>query len=142
MTDEEQRMLAVGRDVVDQMRANGAELDGTDESVWFVHGAIASIADADNAQEAEVKQFAYSVYLADLLAATCAGVATSVAVDDGAITEVVATGAADREEHTLSWVRGAVHAPEADNIVFKYASALLAQGESARGEALLQLLRA
>jgi len=140
MTDE---LLAEAHRLLDWDRSQGAGLDGTDDSIWFVQGMLASMSEDADEEPAEraLRCFAYSVYVAELLAATCADVRVVVDGEGWRVEEVRAVQSnGGPAQFVLSWVTACVADPDADDILFKYAGALRDFGESARAQALLDYL--
>ncbi|GAA5079979.1 hypothetical protein [Nocardia iowensis] len=127
---------------LDWAREHGARLDGTDNSVWFVQGVVESMSvDAEEESSLRaVKCLAYSVYLAELLAATCSGVRCVVDGVGMHLREVFAVRDGAPIQLTLSWIQGGLVDPAANNIVFKFAGALRDFGEPQRAQALLEQL--
>jgi hypothetical protein len=127
MTD----LLDRARSTVDEMRqASAGALDGTDQSVWFVYGALLG-----KGPRAGTDLLAYAVYIADLLATAADSVEVSVEADGNRVREVTATRER-RVQCVLTWVLSCVEDPEADNIVFKYACALRDFGQPERARVL------
>jgi hypothetical protein len=136
-----EELLAEAHRFLDWARRQGARLDGTDESVWFVQGVLASMAD-DTDEEPRlraVKSLAYAVYLAELLASTVPGVRLVVDGEGMHVREVLATGER-ATQFVLSWVLSCLDDPSADNIVFTFAGALRDFGEHGRARALYEQL--
>jgi hypothetical protein len=128
---------------LDWARGQGAPLDGSDASVWFVQGILISMAgDADEEPGLRaVKSLAYAKYLADSLAGSCRDVRTVVARDGLVVRDVLAVRDGGPVQYPLSWVRGCLSDPDADNVVFKYAGALADFGERERAAVLHDQLR-
>jgi hypothetical protein len=130
------QLLAEAHNFLDWARKAGAQLDGTDESVWFVYGAVISMAE-DAEEEASlraVKCLAYSVYLAELLADTCHGVRCVVDGEGMHLRDVRAVNDDGTTQFTLNWVYTCLDDPDADNLVFKFAGALRDFGQRERAE--------
>jgi hypothetical protein len=128
------QLLVEAHQFVDWARAQGAGLDGTDESVVFVYGVVQSMAqdrDEEPTQRA-VKCLAYSVYLAELLADTCQGVRCVVDGEGMRLHDVYAVHESGVTQFTLNWINNCLGDPEADNLIFKYAGALRDFGELER----------
>ncbi len=135
-------LLTEAHKFLDWARAQGAGLDGTDDSIAFVYGILYSMAsDADeDPAERGVKILAYSVYLAELLASTCRGVRCVVDGDGMTLRDVVAVhDESGTMQFTLQWVLGCLEDPVADSIAFKYIGALHDFGESERARYLTAL---
>ena len=127
---------------LDWAREEGAGLDSTDASVWFVQGALQSMAarpDDEDASLRTLKCASYAVYLAETLAATCRDVQALLDEDNDVLREVRAVQG-DRARSTLSWVLKFVEDPTADNVVVKYAEALRDFGEHDRAGVMDQQL--
>ncbi|MEC3917911.1 hypothetical protein [Nocardia sp. CDC160] len=141
MADE---LLAEAHRFLIWARENGADLDGTDESVFFVQGVVESMStDGDEEPSLRaVKLLAYSVYLAEVLAATCPGVTRVVKGEVMHLEDVYAVHENGTVEFTLNWIRSCLDDPEGDNVVFKYAGALRDFGERDRSRALTEMLEA
>jgi hypothetical protein len=137
-----EELLAEAHRFLDWARSQGAGLDGTDESVWFVQGVLASM--AGDTQEAPslraIKTLAYSVYLAELLAGTCTDVRCVVEGEGMHLHDVAAVRADGVTEFTLNWVQKCLEDPDSDNVVFKYSCALGDFGEPDRAAILQQQL--
>jgi hypothetical protein len=128
MTD----LLVRTRTAVEELkRASAGALDGTDESLWFLYGALL---DRDRKRPAS-DLLCYAVYLADLLASAADGVEVAIDAEGNQVREVTATRGT-RVQCVLSWVLRCVDDPAADNIVFKYACALRDFGRAERARAL------
>ncbi len=127
--------LATAHKMLDEMRAEGAGLDGTDESLWFIQGVVSAMARDPSGSDRFQERFAYAVYVAELLASTCDGVRVEVDADVRAVREGGAT------QLVRAWVEQCFRDPNADNIVFKYAGALRDYGEDGRAARLDQQLR-
>jgi hypothetical protein len=127
-------LLAEAHRFLDWAREQGADLDGTDESVWFVQGVLGSMAkDTDEEPSLRaVKSLAYSVYLAELLADTCHGVQCVIDGEGMDLRAVLAVGENGSMQFTLSWVQSCINDPQVDNIGFKFAGALRDFGEEKR----------
>jgi hypothetical protein len=127
---------------LDWAREQGAGLDGTDESIWFVQGILESMAeDADEEPSLRaVKFLAYSVYLAEMLADTCSDVRCAIESEGMGLRDVLAVHEGGSVQFTLSWVQSCVNDPRADNIGFKYAGALRDFGEQERASRIYQQL--
>ncbi|GGN64312.1 hypothetical protein GCM10011579_033590 [Streptomyces albiflavescens] len=128
------QLLAEAHQFLDWAREQGADLDGTDESVWFVQGVLESMAE-DTGEEPSlrvVKCLAYSVYLAELLADTCHDVRRVIDGEGMNLRTVFAIHAGGSTQFPLSWVRSCINDPQADNIAFKFAGALRDFGEEER----------
>lgn len=138
-------MLAEAHRFLDWARENGAQLDGTDESVFFVQGVLQSMAELDEASAdpgmTAIKCLGYSVYLAELLASACRDVRVTVDAEGTGLREVIAAQEGGAMAMVLSWVRTCVDDPEGDNVVFKYAVQLDQFGEPERARALHEKLR-
>jgi hypothetical protein len=120
------------RGTVEEMKkASGGALDGTDESMWFVYGALLD----DSRERAAGMVLAYAVYVADLLATGIDGVEVAIEADGNRVQEVTATRQG-RTQCALSWVLRSIDDPAADNIVFKYACALRDFGQPERAKVL------
>lgn len=137
------QLLAEAHRFLDWAREQGAQLDGGDESVWFVQGVLESMAaDGDEEpRERAVKCLAYAVYLAELLAGSCRGVRCVVDGEGTELREVLAVRDDGSLQFTLSWVRKCLDDPKADNIGFKYAGALRDFGEEHRAAEMYEQLR-
>lgn len=133
-------LAAAAHDVLDQMRAQGAELDGSDDSLWFVQGALGAMAQEPPGDRAS-RQFAFSVYIAELLAASCDGVRAQIESGGSAVREVSAVRGDGLTQYVLSWVRTCAADPNADNIVCRFAGALRDFGEHDRAARLGEQLR-
>ncbi len=124
-------------------RAEGAELDGTDDSIWFLQGILQSMHQmGEEGPLADVKRLAYAVYVARLYERTCPGVRMYVTDNGEAVDGVLARGPNSVIQFTLNWVTECIEDPDADNIVFKYACGLRDFGEVARATDLLRALEA
>ncbi|GAA5020449.1 hypothetical protein [Streptomyces siamensis] len=128
------QLLAEAHRFLDWAREQGADLDGTDGSVWFVQGALESMAEETDEEPSlrVVKCLAYSVYLAELLADTCRGVRRVVDGEGMTLRAVLAVREDGVAQFPLSWVRSCIDDPRADNIGFKFAGALRDFGEEER----------
>jgi hypothetical protein len=112
-------------------QASGGALDGTDESMWFIYGALLD----DSRERPASMVLAYAVYVADLLASGIGGVEVAIEADGNHVREVTATR--HRQVHcVLSWVLKCIDDPDADNVVFKYACALRDLGQAGRAKIL------
>jgi len=142
MTDQSDP-LAVAHEVLAQMRTRTPELDGTDDSVWFVQGALSSMANDPRAQAGagSADRFAYAVYVAELLASSCEGVRVEVEAEAGRVAEVTALSDRGPRQYVLSWVQQCIEDPNTDNIVFKYSGALRVFNQPARAARLDEQLR-
>jgi len=117
------------RGTVDEMRqAAGGALDGSDESLWFIYGALLN-------GNRPVDLLGYAVYVADLLASAADGVEVAIEADGNRVREVTATRSG-RVQCVLTWVRSCAEDPAADNIVFKYLCALRDFGQPDRARVL------
>jgi hypothetical protein len=133
MTD----LLARARHTVDEMtKLSGGALDGTDESLWFVYGALLN----DDRPRPGADLLAYAVYIADLLASAADGVEVRVEADGNRVQDVVAIRG-QRIQFVLSWVLKCVEDPDGDHIVFKYACALRDFGQPERAKVLDEQLK-
>lgn len=128
------QLLAEAHRFLDWAREQGADLDGTDESVWFVQGVLESMAEETDEEPSlrAVKCLAYSVYLAELLANTCHGVRCVIDGEGMNLRAVLAIGEDKSAQFTLSWVQSCLNDPRVDNIGFKFAGALRDFGEDKR----------
>lgn len=137
-----EELLAEAHRFLGWARSQGAGLDGTDASVWFVQGALAAM--AGDTQEAPslraVKVLAYSVYLAELLTGTCSGVRCVVEGEGMHLSDVAAVRDDGVTEFTLTWVQRCLEDPDSDNVVFKYCGALRDFGERERAAVLQRQL--
>ncbi|GAA2398564.1 hypothetical protein GCM10010191_01630 [Actinomadura vinacea] len=132
------QLLAEAHRFLAWAREQGAGLDGTDDSVWFVQGVLESMAE-DTEEESSlrmVKCLAYSVYLAELLADTCRDVRRVVEGEGMNLQEVLATREGEHTQFVLSWVLKCLDDPHADNVGFKFAGALSDFGENERAKAM------
>lgn len=128
---------------LDWAREQGAGLDGSDESVWFVQGVLESMAEDPDEEPSlhAVKCLAYSVYLAEMLADTCSGVRCVIEGEGMGLRDVRAVREGGSVQCTLSWVQSCVSDPRADNIGFKYAGALRDFGEQERAARVYEQLK-
>ncbi|MEU6715113.1 hypothetical protein ABZ897_26920 [Nonomuraea sp. NPDC046802] len=128
------QLLSEAHRFLDWARDEGADLNGADESVWFVQGVLESMSrDTEEPPSLRgIKCLAYSVYLAELLAATCRDVRMVIDGDGLAVEEVLAGREGGATQFVLSWVLGCLEDPQADNVVFKFAGALKDFGENER----------
>lgn len=138
-------LVAQAHDYLDWVREGGVELDvddPEDHGIWFIRGALGSVARGGNVEPAErsVMAFSFAVHIAETLAATCPGVQVVVEHRDGAVQEVMAVGAA--VQNVLSWVLQCLDDPVADDVVFKYAGALRDFGQAERSRVVLGYLAA
>jgi hypothetical protein len=135
-SDPAQGWLDEAHRYLDWARERGANLDGRDDSIWFVYGVLLSMIEEPDEPTSEraIKCLSFAVYVAEMLAATVHGVQVVVDGDEAAVREVMAVGSAT--QHVLSWVTACLADPEADNIVFKYAGALKDLGETERAQTL------
>jgi hypothetical protein len=128
MTD----LLTRVRATIEEMaQASGGSLDGTDESIWFIYGALLD----DSRERPAGMVLAYAVYVADLLAGGIDSVEVAIEADGNHVREVTATRH-QRVQGVLSWVLKCIDDPDADNIVFKYACALRDFGQAERAKVL------
>lgn len=128
------QLLAEAHRFLNWAREQGADLDGTDASVWFVQGVLESMAE-DTEEEPSlraVKCLAYSVYLAELLADTCRDVRRVIDGEGMHLREVLAIREDESMQFTLSWVQSCIKDPRVDNVCFKFAGALRDFGEDER----------
>ncbi|WP_028799892.1 hypothetical protein [Streptomyces sp. 142MFCol3.1] len=127
------QLLAEAHRFLDWAREQGADLDGTDGSVWFVQGVLESMAEEADEEPSlrVVKCLAYSVYLAEVLADTCRGVRSVVDGEGMNLRAVLAVREDGVAQFPLSWVQGCIDDPR-DNIGFKFAGALRDFGEDER----------
>jgi hypothetical protein len=123
------------------MRRRADGLDGTDDSVWFVQGALASMANRTRGPAGSEVLMAYAIYVTEMLASTCEGVRVVVDVVEERVAEVCAVSDRGARQNVLSWVHKCVADPGADNIVFKYAGALRDFNERDRAARLDEQLR-
>jgi len=125
------------------MRSRTDGFDGTDGSLWFVQGALASMANDPRRRAGAglTARFAYALYVAELLESSCPGVHVEVEAADARMAEVSAVSDHGRREFVFSWVERCVEDPNADNIVFKYAGALRDFDQPARAARLDEQLR-
>ena len=136
------RALAEADRYLEWERSQGAELDGTDESIWFLQGILQSMHELrEEGALANLKCLAYAVYIARVYERTCRSVQVHVTNDGEAVDGVLARGPR-AIQFTLNWVLECVEDPDADNIVFKYACGLRDFGEPARAANLLGALEA
>ncbi|MEU1199609.1 hypothetical protein ABZ446_25745 [Streptomyces sp. NPDC005813] len=128
------QLLAEAHWFLDWAREQGADLDGSDGSVWFVQGVLESMAEEADEEPSlrAVKCLAYSVYLAELLADTCRGVRRVVDGEGMSLRAVLAVREDGVAQFPLSWVRSCIDDPRADTIGFKLAGALRDFGEEER----------
>ncbi|GAB3989868.1 hypothetical protein GCM10029978_116110 [Actinoallomurus acanthiterrae] len=137
------QLLAEAHRFLDWAREQGADLDGSDESVWFVQGVLESMAH-DTEEEPSlraVKCLAYSVYLAELLADTCRDVRCVIDGEGMSLREVLAIREGGHIQFTLSWVQKCIDDPQADNVGFKFAGALRDFGEDERARNMYAQLK-
>jgi hypothetical protein len=137
--DRPHELIDFAHDVIDDLKAQGAGLDGSDSSLWFLQGVAQSMAGDPDAQSGAVL-LAYAVYVAETLAATCPGVRVVVDVDGRTVREVCAVRDGGVPQNVLSWLRQAVDDPAADNLVFKYSGALRDFDEDDRARVLEEQL--
>lgn len=135
------QLLAEARQFLDRAREQGADLDGSTNSVLFVQGVLESMArDADEEPSLRaVKCLAYSVYLAELLAEMCDDVRCVVDGEGMNLSEVLAVREGGPVQFVLSWVLGCLEDPSADNIIFKFAGALSDFGETEHASTMQKL---
>jgi hypothetical protein len=129
------------RNVLDDLRRQTDQLDGSDDSIWFVFG-ILSDRNAKGQTDFTADLAALALHIADTLAATCRDVQVDVVASNGGLQDINAVQRGGAVELVLNWVWQCLHDPDADNIVFKYAGALRDFGEDARAERLYGELEA
>ncbi|WP_196223603.1 hypothetical protein, partial [Nocardia seriolae] len=141
-TNQRLTTLAEAHRFLEWARENGADLDGTDESVFFVQGVVESMSRDSDEEPAlrAVKLLAYSVYLAEILAEACPGVTRVVKGEGMHLEDVYAVHENGTVEFTLNWIHSCLDDPEGDNLVFKYAGALRDFGAHDRSQALAEML--
>lgn len=132
------QLLAEAHQFLDWAKEQGADLDGTDESVWFVQGVLESMAKDPDEEPSlrSLKCLAYSVYLAELLADTCDGVRCVIDGEGMNLRAVLAAREGGAVQFTLSWVVGCLEDPRVDNLGFKFSGALRDFGENDRASAM------
>lgn len=136
------RALAEADRFLTWARAEGAGLDGSDKSIWFVQGVLESMHEGgEEGALGNVKCLAFSVYVARLYESSCSNVRMLI-TDDGEGVDAVLANGVTWVQHTLNWVTQCVDDPNADNIVFKYACGLRDFGEVDRAAALFGELEA
>ncbi|MFF3687866.1 hypothetical protein [Streptomyces sp. NPDC002187] len=136
-------LLAEAHRFLDWAREQGAELDGTDHSVWFVQGVLESMAQ-DTGEEPSlraVKCLAYAVYLAELLAGTCRDVRCVVDGVGMNLRSVLAVREGGPVQFPLAWVRSCIDDPRGGNVGFTFAGALRDFGEDGRAAAMYAQLK-
>ncbi len=95
-------------------RAEGTELNGTDDSIWFLQGILQLMHDlGEDCPLADVKRLAYSVYVARLYERTCRDVRMYVTDDGSAVDGVLVRGPDSVRQFTLNWVSGCIEDPDA-----------------------------
>lgn len=124
-------------------RTQGAELDHSDESILFVQGVLESMASNTDEPPSHraTKSLAYGVYLAEVLARTCAGVQVVIDGENLTARDVLAVGDDGTTQFTLSWVRKCLDNPRDNTVVFKFIGALRDYGENTRATQLAAQLR-
>lgn len=136
------QLLAEAHRFLDWARGEGANLDGTDPSVFFVQGVVGSMAEDPDEEPSlrAVKVLAYAVYLAELLAKTCSGVRCVIDGEGMRLDDVRAVSDTGVTQFTLNWIYNCLDDPDADNLGFKLAGALRDFGEQDRAHYLTELL--
>jgi hypothetical protein len=127
--------VSLAHSVLDDLRRQGAGLDGSDGSLWFIQGLVASMSWQPKADD-DLILMALAVYLAETLASTCPGVRVVVDAVGNTVSQVAAVGPDGRHECVLSWVLGCRDDPDGSNVVFNYSAALRAFGQPTRAAAL------
>jgi len=137
---EAARVLEIAHDVVADLRRQGAGLDGTDASLWFVQGVLTSMSTQPKPGD-DMVVLGLAVYVAEVLAATTDGVEVIVDLDGKRVDEIRAVGPDRRTQNVLTWLWSCREDPDADNVVFKYLCALRDFGARDRAAVLSDQLR-
>lgn len=123
------------RRVLDDLRRQTDDLDGSDGSIWFVFG-ILSDRNVKGQTDFTTDVAALALYIADTLATTCRAVQVDVVASGDTLQDINAVQRDGAVEFVLNWVWQCLQDPDADNIVFKYAGALRDFGENERAQRL------